>query len=106
MKLKGYLMQMSLKHRYKGPKIITLPNTVTYTGIFLTGRALEWFKPYLTEYQTNGATTTNLETRYIFLSWDNFKSQMTQIFGDLEEEATAEQKLYSLTQKGSAMEYT
>ena len=97
---------MSLKLRYKGPKIATLADTVTYTGMFLTGRALKWFKPYLTEYQINRATTTNLETKYIFLSQDNFKNQMTQIFRDLEEEATAEQKLYSLMQKGSAIKYT
>ena len=31
---------------------------------------------------------------------------MTQMFGDLEEETTAEQKLYSLMQKGLAIEYT
>ncbi len=31
---------------------------------------------------------------------------MTQIFGDLEEEVIVEQKLYLLTQKGSAIEYT
>ena len=41
---------MSLKLRYKGIKIATPVNTVTYTGIFLTGKALEWFKLYLTEY--------------------------------------------------------
>src|SRR6266567_5110576 len=93
-KLKGYLTQISLKLRYKGPKIATPVNTVTYTGIFLTGKALKWFKPYLTEYQINKATTTNLKTKYIFLSWDNFKNQITQMFGDSEEEATAEQKLY------------
>ena len=28
------------------------------------------------------------------------------MFGDLKEEAIVEQKLYTLTQKGSAMEYT
>ena len=49
-KLKGYLTQILLKLRYKGPKIATPPNTVAYTGIFLTGRALEWFKLYLTKY--------------------------------------------------------
>ena len=38
-------------------------DAVAYTGMFLTGRALEQFKPYLTEYQTNKATTTNLETK-------------------------------------------
>src|SRR6266702_4791503 len=97
---------MSLKLKYKGPKIATLVDIVIYTGIFLTGKALKWFKPYLTEYQINRATTTNLEIKYIFLSWDNFKNQITQIFRDLEEEATAERKLYSLIQKGSAIEYT
>ena len=40
-KLKGYLMQISLKLRYKGPKIVILADTVIYTGIFLIGKALE-----------------------------------------------------------------
>ena len=41
---------MSLKLRYKRPKIVTLADTVIYAGIFLTGRVLEWFKLYLIEY--------------------------------------------------------
>ena len=41
---------MSLKLRYKGPKIATLADVVIYVGIFLTGRALKWFKLYLMEY--------------------------------------------------------
>jgi len=41
---------MSLKLKYKGLKIATPADTVIYTGIFLTGRALEWFKLYLTEF--------------------------------------------------------
>ena len=65
---------MSLKLRYKGPKIATLADIVVYVGIFLIGKALEWFKLYLIEYQMNKATTTNLETKYIFLSWENFKN--------------------------------
>ena len=67
-------MQILLKLRYKGPKIATPADTVVYIEIFLTGKALKWFKLYLTEYQINRATTTNLETKYIFLSWDNFKN--------------------------------
>ena len=80
---------MSLKLRYKGHKIATPLNMVAYIKIYLIGRALEWFEPYLTEYQTNKATTTNLEMKYIFLNWENFKSRLTQIFGDLEEEVIA-----------------
>ena len=41
---------MLLKLRHEGYKIVTPLDTVIYIGIYLTGRALEWFKPYLTEY--------------------------------------------------------
>ena len=41
---------MSLKLRYKGLKIVILLDIVIYIGMFLTGRALEWFKLYLIEY--------------------------------------------------------
>ena len=49
-KLKGYLTQISLKLRYEGPKIVILADAVIYIGMFLTGKALKWFKLYLTEY--------------------------------------------------------
>ena len=48
--LKGYLTQMSLKLRYKGHRIATPLDAVAYAGIYLTGKVLKWFKPYLTEY--------------------------------------------------------
>ena len=41
---------MLLKLRYEGPKIAILVDAVAYAGMFLTGKALEWFKLYLTEY--------------------------------------------------------
>ena len=41
---------MSLKLRYKGPRIATPADAVIYTGIFLIGKALKWFKLYLIEY--------------------------------------------------------
>ena len=43
-------MQMLLKLRYKGHRIAMLLDAVIYIGIYLTGRALKWFKLYLTEY--------------------------------------------------------
>ena len=42
----------------------------------------------------------------MFLGWDGFIDRLIQMFGDLEVEVTAEQKILELTQKGSAMEYT
>src|SRR6266704_421589 len=40
-KLKGYLTQISLKLRNKGPKIATPADAVIYIGMFLTGKALK-----------------------------------------------------------------
>ena len=74
--------------------------------MFLTGRALEWFEPYLTEIQINGMTSTNLEVKYMFSSWGGFAERLTQMFGDPEAATTAERKLQNLTQRSSAIEYT
>jgi len=31
----------------EGAKLVTLMDQIAYIGLFLLGRALEWFKPYL-----------------------------------------------------------
>ena len=68
LKLKGFLMQMHFKITQKVIKLPILVDQVVYIGLFLIGRALKWFKPYLTEIQLNSITTTNLEVKYMFLS--------------------------------------
>ena len=49
-------------------KLPTFIDQVVYAGLFLTGRALKWFKLYLTEVQLNSITSTNLEVKYLFSS--------------------------------------
>ena len=66
-KLKGVFIQIKIKITNKGLGLPTSIKQVAYAGLFLLGRVLKWFKPYLTEIQENGLTTTNQETRYIFL---------------------------------------
>jgi hypothetical protein len=65
-KLKGFLTQIKLKIRHKKQKLPIVTDQVAYTGLFLAGQALEWFKPYLTKYKANGLTTKNNKVRYIF----------------------------------------
>src|SRR6266704_2617970 len=67
-KLKGFLLQIQFKVTQEKAKMGIPMDQVMYTGLFLIGRALEWFKPYLTEIQTNGMTTFNQEVRYMFSS--------------------------------------
>ena len=78
---------------------------MVYAGLLLRGDLLAWFKPYLTEVQKNGITTTNLEVKYIFLLQEGFTSRLIQIFKDLEVEATAEYKLEGLRQPTLAIVY-
>ena len=59
LKLKGFLTQMHFKVMQEGAKLATLLDQVAYAGLFLTGRALKWFKSYLTKIQANGMITTN-----------------------------------------------
>ena len=53
-------------------KLLIVVDQVVYAGLFLTGRALKWFEPYLIEIQLNSIITTNLEVRFMFLSWGGF----------------------------------
>ena len=65
--LKDTLYRCRLSLGIKGIGLMPL-DVVVYAGMYLTGRVLEWFKPYLIEYQTNKLTTTNLEIKYIFIN--------------------------------------
>ena len=71
-KLRGFLTQIKIKIINKGPGLLIAIKQVAYIGLFLTKRALEWFKPYLTKVQLNRLNTTNIEARYMFLIWDRF----------------------------------
>ena len=61
LKLKRFLAQIRLKLHNKGHKVLTQAKAVAYIGLFLTGKALKWFKPYIIEYQNNKINTTNKE---------------------------------------------
>ena len=60
-KLKGFLTQIKIKITNKGPGLPTAIKQIAYAGLFLTGRVLKWFKPYLTKIQLNGLNTTNIK---------------------------------------------
>ena len=66
-KLKKFLTQIKIKITNKGLGLPMAIKQIAYTGLFLTGRVLEWFKPYFTKIQLNGIGTTNIEVRYMFL---------------------------------------
>ena len=66
-KLKGFLTQIKIKITNKGLGLPTVIEQIAYTELFLIGRVLEWFKPYLTKIQLNRMSTTNIKVQYMFL---------------------------------------
>ena len=48
-KLKGFFIQVKIKIVNKGLGLLTVIKQAVYTGLFLLGKALKWFKPYLIE---------------------------------------------------------
>ena len=78
---------------------------MAYTGLFLIGKVLKQFKPYLTKIQLNGMSTTNIEIQYIFLIQDRFANQLKQIFGSLKKELIAKDKLKNIQQITLAIVY-
>ena len=50
---------MHFKVMQEGAKLAIPIDQVAYTGLFLTGKALKWFKSYLTKIQVNRVTTAN-----------------------------------------------
>ena len=92
-KLRGFFTQIKIKIVNKGTELPIVIKQVAYTGLFLLGKVLKWFKSYLIEIQKNGLTTTNLKVRYIFLIQEGFYKYIIQIFKSLEKKLIAKKKL-------------
>ena len=67
-KLRAFLTQIKIKITNKRLGLPTVIKQMAYIGLFLSERALEWFKPYFTKIQLNGISTTNIKARYMFLT--------------------------------------
>ena len=60
-KLKKFLTQIKIKIINKGLGLPIVIKQVAYTELFLIGKVLKWFKPYLTKIQLNEISTTNIK---------------------------------------------
>ena len=60
-------MQIKIKIINKGLGLPIAIKQIVYVGLFLTGKVLEWFKPYFTKIQLNRLNTINIKAWYMFL---------------------------------------
>lgn len=112
-KLKGFLVKCELYHGFNAHKFVDDLSKVLWTTTLLKGPAFDWMEPHVTDFMENKTErgqidkeAMNDETIYIFSSWGRFKKRISRVFGDIDQERTAERHIQNLRQRGSAATYT
>ena len=93
-KYNNFIGQVKLYIAYYPHRFTTEKSKILFVGSFLKEAAFAWFDPYL---------------KRDLPGWDTFEKfefALKNVFGDVDEEATASRTLSSLKQKGSAAQYT
>ena len=105
-KLDFFLVQVELyTRRYRG-EFRGVEDQILFASTYLRGDAFKWFKHFLTDYLSKEDGAQEQETRIIFGTPGAFEKRIRRIFGDIDQEKTAERQLYGLRQKESAAAYS
>jgi hypothetical protein len=111
-KLQAFLTQAELYMMFKAKKFHSETEQVLFIVSLLRGAAYNWISPFLIDFLKNktgeGRCSKDMkkETLRYFMTMKGFGEGINQVFGDIEEEKTAERGLQHLRQKGSAANYT
>lgn len=111
-KLRSFLSQCDLWLGFNSRKFANDIEKVLWIVALLEGPAFDWVEPFLTEYMKKRGDSSTLKTNMtdgckdIFRSPQHFRDKINQVFGDIDQERTAERTIQNLRQKGSAATYT
>lgn len=103
--LQSFLIQLKAYHKFFPTQFPNDQDRVLHAGGCLTGTALAWFRPIMQDYLNNGESRRDRETNDIFGTFGGFEEAITKVFGTVDEEREAEQKLRELRQRTSTSEY-
>lgn len=103
--LQGFLTQLKAYHRFNDYDFPDAERKVLHAAHLLKGSALDWFEPTLRDYSDNTYDDRDDATNRIFNSFTVFADDLKKTFGNPDEKRSAERKLETLKQKGSASEY-
>ena len=103
-KLKAFITQSELYLKYNKVKVEC--DKILTIATYLKGDAFKWFKPRIQDFLDYDKSDQDRETVHIFKDYNNFVAKLRGIYGDINEEQTAERKLQNLYQKGLATKYT
>ncbi|KAJ3464714.1 hypothetical protein MRS44_009500 [Fusarium solani] len=101
-KLKTFLTELRTYFHYYPTQFFKHENRVKFAGSCLTGSALGWFEPFLSDYVRG---SPNDVTMKIFRDYDTFEDRMKKVFGEVDEVQAATDRLMRLKQTKAASEY-
>ena len=101
-KLKTFLVNMEM--HLDENKIKNDRRKIIFVSSCLDGEAAEWMQPILNDYYTSAEDEWDDLTKGVFRSYKNFKTKLTEAFGNIDEVRNAERQLRYLRQTGSAQQ--
>ena len=104
-KLRGFLASMALHTDLNRSYLEDDEQKVAYVATHFTGKAMDWFDSYLTDYRVNKTDNRKTETNLIFNDYNYFVQKLRRTFGDIDAERMAERKLLKLQQTKSVAAY-
>ena len=104
-KLRGFLASMSLHTDLNRDYLEEDQQKVAYVDTHFTGKAMDWFDSYLTDFRINDVDNQRTETRLIFSDYNHFVQKLRLTFGDIDAERMAERKLLKLQQTKTVAAY-
>ena len=104
-KVRPFLTQMRLFLRVNQRVFQLAKDQVLATGMYMKGDALEWFQPYMDEVMNVPEAQWKDETSTMFASFESFAQKLENVFGEVDEQRSAERKLQRLRQSGPVSEY-
>ena len=106
-KLRLYLAQCTIYIEFNDDKFRADPDKVLWATTFLTGAAFDWVETAQKDYFECGSNFAQWDeaTKEIFQSFSGFKEKISRVFGDVDEERSAERRLQGLRQRGAASAY-
>ena len=102
---KVFLAQLQIHFVNNNKAIVSKTDKVLTASSFLTGEAMRWFAPYVTDRIENHDEQINPETATIFSSFAYFEEKLNQLFGTVNKELRSIHQIKEIWQYGSVGDY-
>ena len=104
-KLQAFFSQVELFFGFNADRFPTNKYKVPFASTYLRGPAFKWFNSLLTDFLNNELDKRHNDKVEVIQNYSDFKNKLRKVFGDFDKDHSAERRMQSLRQTGSAADY-